>query len=117
MISDVVMPTMDGPTTAREARKPQPDLPILFISGYAEEQLRKSIDIERRLPRQALLGPAAGRGDPGRAGDGEGGNRHPAKPDLGREVTAVSRDRPSPEYGPSLGTLVKKLVSQTIVTP
>jgi two-component system cell cycle sensor histidine kinase/response regulator CckA len=47
MISDVVMPTMDGPTTAREARKTHPDLPILFISGYAEEQLRKSIDLER----------------------------------------------------------------------
>ena len=47
LISDVVMPTMDGPTTVREARKTRPDLPILFISGYAEEQLRKSIDIER----------------------------------------------------------------------
>ncbi|HEY0112923.1 MAG TPA: response regulator [Allosphingosinicella sp.] len=47
MISDVVMPTMDGPTTAREARKIQPDLNILFISGYAEEQLRQSIDLER----------------------------------------------------------------------
>ena len=47
MISDVVMPTMDGPTTVREARKTYPDLPILFISGYAEEQLRKSIDLER----------------------------------------------------------------------
>ena len=45
MVSDVVMPTMDGPTTAREARKLHPDLPILFISGYAEEQLRKSIDV------------------------------------------------------------------------
>jgi len=45
MISDVVMPTMDGPTTVRHARKMHPDLPILFISGYAEEQLRKSIDI------------------------------------------------------------------------
>jgi len=45
MISDVVMPTMDGPTTVRAARKLQPDLPFLFISGYAEEQLRKSIDI------------------------------------------------------------------------
>jgi two-component system cell cycle sensor histidine kinase/response regulator CckA len=45
MISDVVMPTMDGPTTAREARKGHPELPILFISGYAEEQLRKSIDV------------------------------------------------------------------------
>jgi two-component system cell cycle sensor histidine kinase/response regulator CckA len=45
LISDVVMPTMDGPTTVRAARKMHKDLPILFISGYAEEQLRKSIDI------------------------------------------------------------------------
>ena len=45
LISDVVMPTMDGPTTVRAARKLHPELPILFISGYAEEQLRKSIDI------------------------------------------------------------------------
>ena len=46
LISDVVMPEMDGPTMVREARKSRPDLPILFMSGYAEEQLRKSIDIE-----------------------------------------------------------------------
>ncbi|WP_326408097.1 hybrid sensor histidine kinase/response regulator [Sphingomonas sp.] len=47
LISDVVMPTMDGPTLVRHARVKYPDLPILFMSGYAEEQLRKSIDIER----------------------------------------------------------------------
>ena len=46
LISDVVMPGMDGPTMVREARKTRPELKILFISGYAEEQLRKSIDIE-----------------------------------------------------------------------
>lgn len=46
LISDVVMPGMDGPTMVREARKTRPDLKILFMSGYAEEQLRKSIDIE-----------------------------------------------------------------------
>jgi two-component system cell cycle sensor histidine kinase/response regulator CckA len=46
MISDVVMPGMDGPATVREARKSRPDLPILFMSGYAEEQLRKSIDFD-----------------------------------------------------------------------
>ena len=45
LISDVVMPVMDGPTMVREARKSRPELPILFMSGYAEEQLRKSIDI------------------------------------------------------------------------
>jgi two-component system cell cycle sensor histidine kinase/response regulator CckA len=46
LISDVVMPGMDGPTMVREARQTRPDLKILFMSGYAEEQLRKSIDIE-----------------------------------------------------------------------
>ncbi len=40
------MPLMDGPTMVREARKTRPDVPILFMSGYAEEQLRKSIDLE-----------------------------------------------------------------------
>ncbi|MES2137486.1 MAG: response regulator, partial [Pseudomonadota bacterium] len=46
LISDVVMPGMDGPTMVRKARESRPDLKILFISGYAEEQLRNSIDIE-----------------------------------------------------------------------
>ena len=47
LISDVVMPTMDGPTLVRHARERFPDLPILFMSGYAEEQLRRSIDLDR----------------------------------------------------------------------
>ena len=46
LVSDVVMPLMDGPTMVREARKRYPDLPILFMSGYAEEQLRRSIDLD-----------------------------------------------------------------------
>ena len=46
LISDVVMPMMDGPALVGHARKRFPDLPILFMSGYAEEQLRNSINIE-----------------------------------------------------------------------
>ncbi len=46
IISDVVMPTMDGPTMVRQAREKFPAMPILFMSGYAEEQLRKSIDLD-----------------------------------------------------------------------
>ncbi len=46
LISDVVMPTMDGPTLVGHARERFPDLPILFMSGYAEEQLRSMITIE-----------------------------------------------------------------------
>nr|WP_202385944.1 response regulator [Alteraurantiacibacter aestuarii] len=45
VVSDVVMPSMDGPAMAREIRKLQPDLPVLFMSGYAEGQLRSQIDM------------------------------------------------------------------------
>jgi len=46
IVSDVVMPNMDGPAMAKQARTQYPDLPILFMSGYAEEQLRNSIDLD-----------------------------------------------------------------------
>ena len=45
MVSDVVMPGMDGPAMVRALRQQRPDLPVLFMSGYAEEQLRKDIGI------------------------------------------------------------------------
>ena len=45
VLSDVVMPGMDGPAMVREIRARHPSLPVLFMSGYAEEQLRKEIDI------------------------------------------------------------------------
>jgi two-component system cell cycle sensor histidine kinase/response regulator CckA len=46
IVSDVVMPSMDGPAMAREIRQLAPGIPVLFMSGYAEEQLRREIDIE-----------------------------------------------------------------------
>tara|TARA_R110002072_G_scaffold15856_11_gene62714 strand:- start:4795 stop:7278 length:2484 start_codon:yes stop_codon:yes gene_type:complete len=46
IVSDVVMPAMDGPAMARAVRRVKPTIPILFMSGYAEEQLRNEIDIE-----------------------------------------------------------------------
>jgi two-component system cell cycle sensor histidine kinase/response regulator CckA len=45
VVSDVVMPGMDGPTMVRAIRKQRPDIPVLFMSGYAEENLRSEIDI------------------------------------------------------------------------
>jgi two-component system cell cycle sensor histidine kinase/response regulator CckA len=45
VVSDVVMPGMDGPAMVRAIREQRPEMPILFMSGYAEEQLRKDIDI------------------------------------------------------------------------
>ncbi len=38
-VSDVVMPGMDGPSWVQQARKERPDVPAIFISGYAEEHL------------------------------------------------------------------------------
>ena len=46
VVSDVVMPGMDGPAMARAIRKVRPDIPILFMSGYAEETLRNEISID-----------------------------------------------------------------------
>ena len=46
IVSDVVMPVMDGPAMVRSIRQLHPALPVLFMSGYAEEQLRKEIDLE-----------------------------------------------------------------------
>jgi len=45
VVSDVVMPGMDGPAMVRAIREMHPNIPVLFMSGYAEEALRKDIDI------------------------------------------------------------------------
>ncbi|TNE62077.1 MAG: response regulator [Alphaproteobacteria bacterium] len=46
LISDVIMPNMDGPTLVKEARKDRPDLPVIFVSGYAEDMIRKNLEAE-----------------------------------------------------------------------
>jgi len=43
VVSDVVMPEMDGPTLARELRTRNPDLKIIFVSGYAEDAFEKHL--------------------------------------------------------------------------
>ncbi len=43
MITDVVMPEMDGPTLIREMRERMPELRIICISGYAEDSFREKI--------------------------------------------------------------------------
>jgi two-component system cell cycle sensor histidine kinase/response regulator CckA len=43
VVSDVVMPEMDGPTLLKELRKTNPDLKIIFVSGYAEDAFEKSL--------------------------------------------------------------------------
>ncbi|HEV7873456.1 MAG TPA: ATP-binding protein, partial [Enterovirga sp.] len=43
VVSDVVMPEMDGPTLLVELRRRYPDLKVVFVSGYAEEAFRKHL--------------------------------------------------------------------------
>jgi len=42
VITDVVMPNMDGPTLVRAVRKIRPDMAVIFMSGYAEEAFRRN---------------------------------------------------------------------------
>jgi two-component system cell cycle sensor histidine kinase/response regulator CckA len=43
VVSDVVMPEMDGPTLLKNMRERNPDLKIIFVSGYAEDAFEKSL--------------------------------------------------------------------------
>ena len=49
MISDVVMPEMDGPSLLVEGRKKYPDLKVIFVSGYAEESVRQGLADDRSV--------------------------------------------------------------------
>ena len=42
IITDVVMPNMDGPTMVRAVKAMNPALPVIFMSGYAEEAFRRN---------------------------------------------------------------------------
>ncbi|TPJ76827.1 ATP-binding protein [Mesorhizobium sp. B2-6-2] len=46
VVSDVVMPEMDGPTLLVELRKRQPDIKFVFVSGYAEDAFAKNLPAE-----------------------------------------------------------------------
>ena len=64
LVSDVVMPQMDGPTLVREVRQQRPDLKVIFISGYAEDAFRRNLDPDSEfelLPKPFSLKQLAGR--------------------------------------------------------
>jgi two-component system cell cycle sensor histidine kinase/response regulator CckA len=50
VVSDVVMPEMDGPTLLGELIQRQPDIKFIFVSGYAEDAFAKN------LPQEAKFG-------------------------------------------------------------
>ena len=43
VVSDVVMPEMDGPTLLGELRKLKPGIRVIFVSGYAEDAFEKNL--------------------------------------------------------------------------
>jgi len=49
VVSDVVMPEMDGPSLLRELRKVQPDIRFIFVSGYAEDAFAKNLPADAQF--------------------------------------------------------------------
>jgi PAS domain S-box-containing protein len=49
VITDVVMPQMDGPALVRELREMDPEIKVIFISGYAEDGFRQRLDQDRDI--------------------------------------------------------------------
>ena len=43
VVSDIVMPEMDGPTLLKAMREKNPDIKFIFVSGYAEDAFEKSL--------------------------------------------------------------------------
>jgi two-component system, cell cycle sensor histidine kinase and response regulator CckA len=43
LITDVVMPQIDGPSLVRKVRELQPSIKVIFISGYAEDAFRQRL--------------------------------------------------------------------------
>jgi len=63
LITDVVMPQMDGPTLIREVREKRPEIKVICISGYAEDAFRKKLDQSADihfLPKPFSLNQLAG---------------------------------------------------------
>jgi two-component system, cell cycle sensor histidine kinase and response regulator CckA len=49
LITDVVMPRLDGPELVRKVREICPDIKVIFISGYAEDAFRRTLDSEGNI--------------------------------------------------------------------
>ena len=46
LVSDVMMPGMDGPALVREVRRKLPGVPALLVSGYADAERRQALQAE-----------------------------------------------------------------------
>ncbi len=64
LITDVVMPRMDGPGLVREVRETHADMKVIFISGYTEDSFRQRLDSDSDihfLPKPFSLKQLAGK--------------------------------------------------------
>ncbi len=52
VVTDVVMPGLDGPSWVKEARKTRPDMKVVFVSGYSEENFSEN---ESHIPNSIFL--------------------------------------------------------------
>jgi two-component system, cell cycle sensor histidine kinase and response regulator CckA len=48
VVSDVVMPEMDGPMLLKELRRRDPNVKVIFVSGYAEEAFQKNLPAQEQ---------------------------------------------------------------------
>lgn len=113
LVTDIIMPDMGGFTLADLAGKARPGLPVLYVSGYAPEDvywggtpgtrsafLGKPLDPdELRAALLRLIGaetPPVAEAQPARApsGDGEGEGQRLSRPDAVRDGEAGEEDAP-----------------------
>ncbi len=52
VVTDVVMPGLDGPSWVKQARETRPDMKVVFVSGYAEENFTQD---KSEIPNSIFL--------------------------------------------------------------
>ena len=83
LLSDIVMPEMDGIELARRATELDPDLKVMFITGFAAVALNPDSDAPKDASVLSQAVPSQGPGQRGRAAAGglrstSGGDRRTA---------------------------------------
>jgi two-component system, cell cycle sensor histidine kinase and response regulator CckA len=51
VLTDVVMPRLDGPSLAAAIRRSQPDIPVIYLSGYTDDAvIKRSASVDDKTP-------------------------------------------------------------------
>lgn len=60
VVTDVIMPRMNGPDAVQQLRRIRPNIKVIFMTGYAEQSLKSivpfSVTVEKPLRPETLLG-------------------------------------------------------------